>query len=91
VRFSGSSVSSLYATWPVPVGVAVPCGHHLWGTEKNDRCVKKLAYISVVLGATFVVWESYGTYVYPGFSLSVCFFLGASSLLECVLYVSLFL
>ena len=25
-------------------------GHHLWGKEKNDRCVKKLAYISVALG-----------------------------------------
>ena len=48
--FSGSALSSLYATWTVPAGVTVPCGHHLWGTEKNDRCVKKLAYISVVLG-----------------------------------------
>ena len=37
------------------------------------------------------MWESYVTYVYAGFSLSVCFFLGASSLLECVLYVSLLL
>ena len=33
--FSGSSVSSLYATWAVPAGVAAPCGHHLWGTEKK--------------------------------------------------------
>ena len=37
------------------------------------------------------MWESYGTYVYAGFSLSVCYFLGASSLLDCVLYVSLLL
>jgi hypothetical protein len=36
------------------------------------------------------MWESCGTYVYAGFSLRV-FFLGASSLLECVLYVSLLL
>ena len=27
--FSGSSVSSLYATWAVPAGVAMPCGHHV--------------------------------------------------------------
>ena len=44
--FSGAAVSSLYATWMVPAGVAVPCGHH----------------------------------VYAGFSISVCFFLSASSL-----------
>ena len=37
------------------------------------------------------MWESYGTYVYAVFSLCVCFFLGASSLLECVWYVSLLL
>jgi hypothetical protein len=33
--FSGSSVSSLYATWAVPAGVVVPCGHHVWGMEKK--------------------------------------------------------
>ena len=43
--FSGSAVSSLYAIWPVPARVAVPFVHHLWGTEKRDRCVKKLTYI----------------------------------------------
>ena len=31
--------------------VVITCG----GWRKNDRCMKKLAYISVVLGATFVV------------------------------------
>ena len=55
--FSGSSISFLYATWAVPVGVAAPCRHHLWGMEKSDRCVKKLAYISVVLGGDICcVW-----------------------------------
>ena len=38
--FSGSAVSSVYATWAVPAWLVVPCGHHLWGTEKYDRCVK---------------------------------------------------
>ena len=47
--FFESSFSALYATWAVPVGLAVSCGHHLWGTEKNDRCVKKLAYICVYI------------------------------------------
>ena len=58
--FSGSSVSSLYATWAIPAGVATPCGHHLWGMEKNDRCVKKLAYTSVVLeGDICCVWRGW--------------------------------
>ena len=34
-----------------PCLVVITCG----GRRKNDKCVKKLAYISVVLGATFVV------------------------------------
>ena len=37
--------------------MAVPCGHHLWGTEKNDRYVKKLAYI--VMGIYLFHFLSY--------------------------------
>ena len=49
----------LSATWAVPVGVAAPCGRHLWGTEKNDRCVKKLVYIYIsgAGGDICCVWE----------------------------------
>ena len=28
--FSGSSISSLYATWTVPSGMAARCGHHVY-------------------------------------------------------------
>ena len=53
---SGAYARSLGLLFPLsmPLGRFLPCGHHLWGTEKNDRCVKKLAYISVVLGATLL-------------------------------------
>ena len=39
--FSVSSVSSLYATWTVPAGVAAPCGRHLWGDGEYNAYSNK--------------------------------------------------
>jgi hypothetical protein len=55
VRFPGLLFLSLYATWVVSPGVSV-CA--LWsspvGEGENDRCVRKLVYISGVGGDIYV-------------------------------------
>ena len=59
--FSGSSVSSLYATWVVPAGGAAPCGHHLWGTEKKWQVREKAnIYISGAGGDICCVFGGLG-------------------------------
>ena len=64
--FSGSSVSSLYATWAVPAGVAVLCGHHLWATEEKFSG-SRLHYLEVSLWKR--IWTDRGTeYVMVGVS-----------------------
>ena len=55
MRFPGLLFFSLYATWVVSAGVSV-CA--LWsspvGDGENDRCVRKLVYISGVGGDIYV-------------------------------------
>ena len=43
--FSGSSVSSLYATWAVPAGVVAPCGHHMYAGFSLSVCFFSLVHL----------------------------------------------
>ena len=61
MRFPGLLFFSLYATWVFFAGVSF-CA--LWSSPmrdgENDRCVRKLVYISVVRGDIYVcrgVWR----------------------------------